>query len=84
MFWSVLRQQASVPERSKGFDSSSNVFVLVGSNPTGCKHVPISVVYSSDCGVVITFDFELSILSLSLPQEMENRYNKWSSLLTLN
>jgi hypothetical protein len=28
--------QASVPERSKGFDSSSNVFVLVGSNPTGC------------------------------------------------
>jgi hypothetical protein len=27
---------AFLPERSKGFDSSSNVFVLVGSNPTGC------------------------------------------------
>ena len=36
-------QLASVPERSKGFDSSSNVFVLVGSNPTGCtsKSKPI-------------------------------------------
>ena len=29
---------AFVPERSKGFDSSSNVFVLVGSNPTECSH----------------------------------------------
>ena len=28
---------AFVPERSKGLDSSSSVFVLVGSNPTECK-----------------------------------------------
>ena len=28
--------EAHVPERSKGFDSSSNVFALVGSNPTVC------------------------------------------------
>ena len=28
---------AQMPERSKGFDSSSNVFALVGSNPTLCK-----------------------------------------------
>ena len=27
---------AFVPERSKGLDSSSSVFVLVGSNPTEC------------------------------------------------
>ena len=30
--------QAFLPERSKGFDSSSNVFVRVGSNPTECKY----------------------------------------------
>ena len=29
---------AFVPERSKGLDSSSSVFVLVGSNPTECIH----------------------------------------------
>lgn len=34
---SQLSLQAFVPERSKGFDSSSNVFVLVGSNPTECN-----------------------------------------------
>jgi hypothetical protein len=28
---------AFLPERSKGFDSSSNVFVRVGSNPTECN-----------------------------------------------
>ena len=28
---------ASVPERSKGLVLSSNVFALVGSNPTACK-----------------------------------------------
>ena len=26
-----------MPERSKGFDSSSNIFVCVGSNPTECR-----------------------------------------------
>eukprot|EP00980_Cylindrotheca_fusiformis_P028900 scaffold22672_cov141-Cylindrotheca_fusiformis.AAC.3 len=26
-----------MPERSKGFDSSSNIFVCVGSNPTECN-----------------------------------------------
>ena len=26
-----------MPERSKGLDSSSSVFVLVGSSPTECK-----------------------------------------------
>ena len=32
-----ILKSAFLPERSKGFDSSSNVFVLVGSNPTECK-----------------------------------------------
>jgi hypothetical protein len=30
--------KAFVPERSKGFDSSSNVVILVGSNPTECNY----------------------------------------------
>ena len=34
---SSYTQCARMPERSKGFDSSSNVFVLVGSNPTSCR-----------------------------------------------
>ena len=36
MFFWVVIITAFMPERSKGFDSSSNVFVLVGSNPTEC------------------------------------------------
>lgn len=32
------RRHAFLPERSKGLDSSSSVFVLVGSNPTECTH----------------------------------------------
>ena len=36
--WNARRRtEAFMPERSKGFDSSSNVFVLVGSNPTQCN-----------------------------------------------
>jgi hypothetical protein len=31
-----------LPERSKGLDSSSSVFVLVGSNPTECKSFTLS------------------------------------------
>ena len=41
-----LAQQAFVPERSKGSDSSSDVFVLVGSNPTECIFVEE---YPQDC-----------------------------------
>ena len=33
----VPEQQAFMPEQSKGSDSSSDVFVLVGSNPTECN-----------------------------------------------
>ena len=33
----VPEHQAFMPERSKGSDSSSDVFVLVGSNPTECN-----------------------------------------------
>ena len=37
MFFIVLiKHEAFVPERSKGVHSSCIVFVLVGSNPTGC------------------------------------------------
>ena len=31
---SIVFKTVSVPERSKGVDSSSTVFALVGSNPT--------------------------------------------------
>ena len=35
--WGVTTSlYAFMPERSKGFDSSSNIFVCVGSNPTEC------------------------------------------------
>ena len=34
----------SVPERSKGVDSSSTVFALVGSNPTADTSRPFGVV----------------------------------------
>ena len=35
----VTKAHAFLPERSKGLDSSSSVFVLVGSNPTECNTV---------------------------------------------
>jgi hypothetical protein len=50
---------AFVPERSKGLDSSSSVFVLVGSSPTEC-------ILFSDSEVVITVDFESTIRSSNL------------------
>ena len=48
-----------MPERSKGLDSSSSVFVLVGSSPTECM-------IFSDSEVVITVDFESTIRSSNL------------------
>ena len=43
-FSSEERKLSLCPSWSKGFDSSSNVFVRVGSNPTGDKHFAIALV----------------------------------------
>lgn len=44
-FWTSIQRSswAFMPERSKGFDSSSNIFVCVGSNPTECTFCPMQV-----------------------------------------
>ena len=52
-----------MPERSKGFDSSSNVFVLVGSNPTECMLF-----------IVIFEDFTNIAISLTLHQSIKLCY----------
>ena len=57
--WARFGDIAFVPERSKGLDSSSSVFVLVGSSPTEC-------IIFSDSEVVITVDFESTIRSSNL------------------
>ena len=44
---------AFVPERSKGSDSSSDVFVLVGSNPTECNFDVVSLLNFKCCFVIM-------------------------------
>ena len=61
--WARFGDIAFVPERSKGLDSSSSVFVLVGSSPTEC-------IIFSDSEVVITVDFESTIRSSNLRRRM--------------
>ena len=84
----MLVSTASVPERSKGFDSSSNVFVLVGSNPTGCMfyyfcikcffHKSLEwmhlVFFSFPLAVTPCIDTLITITSLSIPAQ----YIRWN------
>ena len=65
--WAKPVDIAFVPERSKGLDSSSSVFVLVGSSPTECM-------IFSDSEVVITVDFESTIRSSNLRRRTTNFY----------
>jgi hypothetical protein len=46
-----------MPERSKGLDSSSSIFVCVGSNPTECSLFAFLLLFDNECMHGLTFQF---------------------------